>query len=132
MQPNMYVYITATIQEHGTGQSWFRPKPDKEKQWEMIIETVQQLPEVRSKLVKSLTCSIVVSQLQGYSIYDLRNYCDQNPGNVTLQFRLHDEIYQNNVVLVSSIYRISINRKLYDLLQQYKADDILDYSIELY
>lgn len=131
VQPNMYVYITGVVQERGEGQPWFKPKPDNEKQWEWRIVSIQQLPEIKSKLIKSITCSIVVSRLHGYLIDDLLNYCENNKGNISLQFKLRDEINQNHVTMLSSTFRISVNRDFYNLLQQYRDDGSLDYSIEL-
>ena len=131
IQPNMYVYITAKIQERGTGQSWFRPKPDGEKQWEMTIASIQQLPEVRDKLINSITIDMEVSKIQEFVVDELLEYATANAGDVSLIFQIHDDIFQNNVTMRSSQYHIAVNRKFYNLLERYKEDGVLDYSITL-
>lgn len=132
IQPNMYVYFTAKVQERGEGRPYFKAKPEGEKQWELVILTANQLPEVKDKLVRSLTLSVPVSQLHDYMIDELQQYSESNKGNVSLNFDIHDDIYQNHVVMGSALFRIKITRQLYELLQELKDENSVDFRAELY
>ncbi len=131
MQPNMYIYITAKIQEKGEDRPYFKPKPDGEKQWELVLLTANQLPEVKDKLVKSITLSLPINHIDDYMITELQKYCKDNAGDINLQFNIHDEIYQNRVNMLSSIFRIKITRRFYDLLRDMKEENDVEYFTEL-
>ena len=131
MQPNMYVYVTAKLQEKGEGQSWFRPKPEGEKRWDFVISNVSQLPNLKGKLAKSITISMSIDKLTEDLIDDLQNNAaEKEDGNVELRFELHNELNKNQIIMVRPRL-IMVTPKFYNMLQNYKRDEVFNYFVEL-
>ena len=111
-----FLYITGSCQP-------LRWDPNK---LSFVVNSIELLPDVKEKIVKSLTISFDVMNLT-QEIYDnLTEYIDTHPGNSKLQFQIKDSEHQFSLELISKNTNITIEQELIDYI---KSLDNIEYKL---
>ena len=98
-------------------------KPDE---WEVKINSIELLPEVKDRLVEKLTVTAPLSAINDEMIVELGSMVKESPGNTELYFFIRDEDGQMFVNLMSHTLKISVQKNLVNYL---KSQPLLDYKI---
>lgn len=126
LKPNVYVYITCTIQQKGAKMRWFKPKPLEEAEYEFSLQQVQLMRDAQ-KQVHSLTLQIPIESVQPDLIDDLVEITQQHNGQTPLRITIFDETKQNLITFNAS--SIQINPTFYHWMKVQKMEDIVQYKI---
>jgi DNA polymerase-3 subunit alpha len=70
------------------------------------------LSEIREELVKRITITLMLDDINEELIKDIKQVVTDHPGNVTLNFRLLDPESSIGIQLFSRTYRISVSNDL--------------------
>ena len=103
-----------------------QPRQWKPDEWEVKINTIDLLPEVKDDLIRKLTVTAPLSSIDDELIAELSALLRHSPGNAELAFRIMDEDGQMKVNLLSHSVKISIRKNLINFL---KSQPLLDYQI---
>ena len=103
-----------------------QPRQWKPDEWEVKINTIDLLPEVKDDLIRKLTVTAPLSAIDDELIAELSALLRHSPGNAELAFRIMDEDGQMKVNLLSHSVKISIRKNLINFL---KSQPLLDYQI---
>lgn len=103
-----------------------QPKQWKPDEWEVKINTIELLPEVKDRLIEKITVTMPLSVINDEMIMELGSMVKDNPGNTELFFLIRDEDGQMYVNLMSRTLRISVHK---DLVNYLKNQPLLDYKI---
>lgn len=112
----MFLYM------HGKCQ----PKKWKQEEWEVKINQIELLPEVKEKVVEKLTITAPLSAITDEMILELSVLIKEHPGNAELGFFIQDEDGQMYVNLLSHTIKVSVGKELINYL---KSQPMLDYKI---
>ena len=112
----MFLYM------HGKCQ----PKKWKQEEWEVKINQIELLPEVKEKVVEKLTVTAPLSAITDEMILELSVLIKEHPGNAELGFFIQDEDGQMHVNLLSHTIKVSVGKELINYL---KSQPMLDYKI---
>ena len=113
----MFLYM------HGKCQ----PKKWKQEEWEVKINQIELLPEVKEKVVEKLTVTAPLSAITDEMILELSVLIKEHPGNAELGFFIQDEDGQMYVNLLSHTIKVSVGKELINYL---KSQPMLDYKID--
>lgn len=103
-----------------------QPKQWKPDEWEIKINTIELLPEVKDRLIEKITVTMPLSVINDEMIMELGSMVKDNPGNTELFFLIRDEDGQMYVNLMSRTLKISVHK---DLVNYLKNQPLLDYKI---
>ena len=103
-----------------------QPKQWKPDEWEVKINSIELLPEVKDRLVEKLTVTAPLSAINDEMIVELGSMVKESPGNTVLYFFIRDEDGQMFVNLMSHTLKISVQKNLVNYL---KSQPLLDYKI---
>ena len=103
-----------------------QPKQWKPDEWEVKINTIELLPEVKDRLIEKITVTMSLSVINDEMIMELGSMVKDNPGNTELFFLIRDEDGQMYVNLMSRTLKISVHK---DLVNYLKNQPLLDYKI---
>ena len=103
-----------------------QPKQWKPDEWEVKINTIELLPEVKDNLIEKITVTAPLSAINDEMIMELGSMVKTNPGNTELYFFIRDEDGQMFVNLMSHTLKISVRK---DLVNYLKSQPLLDYKI---
>ena len=103
-----------------------QPKQWKPDEWEVKINTIELLPEVKDRLIEKITVTMPLSVINDEMIMELGSMVKDNPGNTELFFLIRDEDGQMYVNLMSRALKISVHK---DLVNYLKNQPLLDYKI---
>ena len=112
----MFLYM------HGKCQ----PKKWKQEEWEVKINQIELLPEVKEKVVEKLTVTAPLSAITNEMVLELSVLVKEHPGNAELGFFIQDEDGQMHVNLSSHTIKVSVGKELINYL---KSQPMLDYKI---
>ena len=96
----------------------FNPNRFRQGELEFSIKSMHMLSDVREELVKKITLSVSLNEVDDEMIKDIKQVVTKNPGNVNLNFRFVDPESNMGVELFSRTYRISVSNKLVKHLNQ--------------
>jgi DNA polymerase-3 subunit alpha len=113
--PGMFLYIKGKCQ----------PKQWRQDEWEVKVNTVELLPEIKERLIEKITVSFPLSALDDELIEEFLSLVEENPGNAELSFYIQDEDGQN-ISLTSKKFKIEVNRKIVAFLDN---QSLLSYKI---
>ena len=116
MKHNYNIFIRAKMQQR------FR----NSNSYEMKIENVQQLYDVKNKSLKSITISVDTTKVTEETIANLTSSLQAHPGTTEVFISLITQAGQDNLLLRSSNCKINVDRKL---LMSITDQDGLGYSI---
>ena len=88
------------------------------------IQNVKQLYDVKSKRLEKLTITIDTKKLESTMVNDLTEVVNESPGSTQLYFRLRSE--DGDVLLHSAKKSVNVDKKLINYL---KANDAMEYKI---
>lgn len=115
MKENYTIFVTAKYQ----------PRYRNSDLYEMKVQNVQQLYDVKEKRLEKFTISIPASKVTDETISNLSTLLDGNEGNTQLYIQLHTS--ENDFVTLRSKGKgINIDRKLLDYIA---AEEEMDYFI---
>ena len=103
-----------------------QPKQWKPDEWEVKINTIELLPEVKDRLIEKITVTVPLSAINDEMIMELGTMVKTSPGNTELFFLVRDEDGQMYVNLMSRTLKISVHK---DLVNYLKSQPLLDYKI---
>ncbi len=126
---NLYVSISGTVQQRGSGNRYFTPKPMEQAEYEFKITRVDLLQDLRQNRVNNIKMYIPIESITSNLVEQLSTQCKQNPGSTKIEIHVYDEIQQNVVHLVCDS-GIELSKDFYRFLRHLKNDEILDYTIE--
>ena len=112
----MFLYM------HGKCQ----PKKWRQEEWEVKINLIELLPEVKEKVIEKLTVTAPLSAITDELIVELGVLVKEHPGNAELGFFIQDEDGQMHVSLLSHTMRVGVGK---DLINYLKSQPMLDYKI---
>ena len=120
----MFLYM------HGKCQ----PKQWKQDEWEVKINTIELLPDVKEKVIERITVKAIeritvkapLSSIDDEFITEFGSIVKQNPGNAELLFYIMDDDGQMYVNLSSRSIKVSVQK---DLINYLKSQSQLDYKI---
>ncbi len=106
-RPNMYLLIK--------GQ--FQPRKFNENELDFRIASIEQLPDVKDKLIEKITISLPLLAIEDETITELSSLIKNNPGNTTLYFRIEDSDNKIYISLNSEGRKYSVSRDLVRYLE---------------
>ena len=125
---NVYVCMTGTIQQRGTGWRYFTPKPFNEAEYEFNIENVEYLSDLQKRLVKTLLLRVPIEHISPDFNEELLSLCKKCKGDVALRLQIYDELRHNVIDMQSKQYRIAITKDFYHWLQLMQNTDMLTFT----
>ena len=103
-----------------------QPRQWKQEEWEVKINNIELLSEVKARLIEKLTVTAPLSAVNDEMIMELSSLVKENPGNAELYFYIRDEDGQMYVNLMSRTMKISVRK---DIVNYLKSQPLLDYKI---
>ena len=103
-----------------------QPRQWKQEEWEVKINNIELLSEVKDRLIEKLTVTAPLSAVNDEMIMELSSLVKENPGNAELYFYIRDEDGQMYVNLMSRTMKISVRK---DIVNYLKNQPLLDYKI---
>lgn len=103
-----------------------QPRQWKQEEWEVKINNIELLSEVKDRLIEKLTVTVPLSAVNDEMIMELSSLVKENPGNAELYFYIRDEDGQMYVNLMSRTMKISVRK---DIVNYLKSQPLLDYKI---
>ena len=103
-----------------------QPRQWKQDEWEIKINNIELLPEVKDRLIEKLTVTVPLSAINDEMIMEFSSLVKENPGNAELFFYIRDEDGQVHVNLMSRTLKISVRK---DIVNYLKSQPLLDYKI---
>jgi DNA polymerase-3 subunit alpha len=129
LKPNLYVYITGTIQQRGTGRQYFKPKPAEEAEYEFIVQNVELLKDAQQKHIDTLTLHIPLENVNKEFNEELIEILKAHKGDIKLRLQIYDELKQNTINLNANTFPVSIGKEFYHFLKLKEMDGILTHSV---
>lgn len=103
-----------------------QPRQWKQEEWEVKINTIELLPEVKDNLIEKLTIKVPLSAVNEEMITEISSLVKSNPGKTKLYFYVRDEDGQMYVNLFSRSVEIAVRK---DFVNYLKSQPVLDYKI---
>ena len=129
LKPNLYVYVTGTIQQRGANRQYFRPKPYEDAEYEFAVMNVELLKDVQAKHVETITLRIPVEQITKDFNDELTEQIKKHPGHIKVKIQVFDETKQNLITFVSQSNPISVDKDFYHWLRLQELDGIMSHKI---
>ena len=111
-----FLYITGSC----------KPKKWKPEELEFVIGDIQLLPEVKNKIIKSITLTFDVMNFTQEALEYLIEYAEKHPGECKLQFCIKDIENEFSLELVSKKYSIAIDQQFIDYI---KSTPSIEYKL---
>lgn len=112
----MFLYM------HGKCQ----PKQWRQDEWEVKINTIELLADVKDKLIEKITVKAPLSAIDNEFITAFTSIVKENPGNAELCFYIVDDDGQMHISLASTTLKVSVQK---DMINYLKSQSLLDYKI---
>ena len=125
LKPSVYVFLTGMVQQRGSNQKWFKPKPVAEAEYELVVQQADMMSDA-NKHANMITIDIPLANVQPSLIDELSEICQANPGNIPLHLRIFDEIKQNIITLIAPPIRM--NQQFYHWMKQQEYEDIFTHK----
>ena len=97
----------------------FEPNRYRPGVYNMVIKSVDLLPEVKDRLVKKVTFDVPLDQLTSEMVEDLAEIVRETPGDAELVFNIHTSD-SNKVSLMSRKVKLRMSRKLSLYIREHK------------
>ncbi|HPF93814.1 MAG TPA: hypothetical protein PLV65_07745, partial [Tenuifilaceae bacterium] len=85
---------------------------------ELFTKSMQMLSDVRDELVKKITISLLVNEVNDEIIDKIQTITSANTGKVQLKFRVMDPQSRVSLEMFSRAYRVNVSNELIDHLKQ--------------
>jgi len=130
MIKDLYLYITAIVQEKGADYRFKKPvDPNSPQELELKIQKIELFRDVKDKLVDKITLTIPLQQIDDEFADELSSLLLAKKGNVNVYVHVIDENSPNKVKLFSRQHRIKIDTDVYRYIKKAKEASILDFAI---
>lgn len=129
LKPNLYVYVTGTIQQRGANRQYFRPKPYEDAEYEFAVMNVELLKDVQAKHVETITLRIPVEQITKDFNDELTEQIKKHQGRIKVKIQVFDETKQNLITFVSQSNPISVDKDFYHWLRLQELDGIMSHKV---
>ena len=103
-----------------------QPKQWRKDEYEVKINTIELLPEVKDSLIERLTVIAPLAAVNEQLVTELSSLVKQHPGNAELHFLIQDESGQMHVNLASRDMKIAAHKEIISYL---KDQPSLSYKI---
>src|SRR5690554_6634923 len=110
-RPGLSLFIRGRVQ----------PRRYSEDQFELKINSIQLLPDVKDKLLEKLTVQLPLTELTDESVEDLSALVKNNSGNTLLYFQINGVEPHLNLELFARNTKITVTRTLVDYLKSNEA-----------
>ena len=109
--PGMFLYMKGKCQ----------PKQWKKDEYEVKVNSIELLPEVKDQVVERLTVETSLATIDDEMIEELAALVKEHPGNVELCFRVLDEENQYVVNLLSKSVKVSVDKAIMSYLDSHPS-----------
>jgi len=130
LQPNVYVYLTGTLQQFGKGRQYFKEKPINEAEYEFAFQQVDLLHEVQDKRLEELIVKIPIERVTKALTEELTEQVKSHPGKARLTIEIQDPIGHNTIRFTSQSYLVHIDKDFYHWLRSQSAEGNLSIDIK--
>lgn len=127
LKPNVYVFLTGVIQQYGSNQKWFHPKPSTEAEYELAIQQVDLMSDAQ-KHIKQITIHLPIENIQSALIDELSEWCETHKGNIPLHLRVFDMIKQNVITLVAP--PVHMDKNFFHWIKTQENDDVFTLNVQ--
>ena len=94
-----------------------QPKQWRQDEYEVKINSIELLPEVKDKIIEKLTITLPLSAIDEELIEELDALVKEHPGNAELCFNIQDEEGQMYVNMFSKSNKITVHKELMAYLE---------------
>jgi DNA polymerase-3 subunit alpha len=130
MLKDLYLLISATVQERGQDRKYYKPAAEGEaKVYELKIQKIDILNDVKDKLVNTLTLNMQLDHLDEEMVMDMTDMVLNNKGAVNIYFNVVDNLTQNKIRLFARQFRVKIDQRFYRMLRKYSDEGKFDFQI---
>ena len=129
MIKDLYLYISAVVQEKGADNRYFKPDPNNPAELELKIHKIEVFNDIKDKLVNSITLTIPLQQLTEDFAVQITDLILKNKGSVNLYVQVIDENSPNKVKLFSRQHRFRVTKEVYHVLKHARNEGILDFQV---
>ena len=129
LKPNLYVYVTGTIQQRGANSKYYRAKPYEEAEYEFAVMKVELLKDVQAKHVETITLRIPVEQITKDFNDELAEVIRKHPGQTKVKIQVFDELKQNVITFVAQGNAVNIDKDFYHWLRLQELDGVMSHKI---
>lgn len=105
-RPGLYVFIKGRIQ----------PKRYNENEYELKINSIELLPDVKDKLIEKITITLPLHEMNKQMIEELSMLTKKNPGNSLLYFEVVDGERNMRIDLFSRNFKVEVKKELIDYI----------------
>ena len=127
LKPNVYAFLTCTIQQRGKGQRWFQPKDIDTAEYEFVVQQVEVMDAAQKRL-KQITLNIHIDKIQPDFVDDLATYCASHAGTTPLRLQVHDGTRQN--LISFNAHPIRMDKDFYHWLKMQESDEVMTHQVE--
>ena len=132
MIKDLYLFISATVQEKGADYRFKSSKPVTPSQHvipELKILKIELLNEVKDRLVENLTIDMQLANLDESLYIILSEILFEHKGNVNVFVQVFDDMTTNKVKLFSRHHRTMLTSESYKKLKMLRSQGLIDFSI---
>ncbi len=105
------IYISANVQ----------PRQYNPSQFDLRIEAIDFLANVKEGLVHDITISFWLEDLEEDTVFALANYAKENPGKVQMNFHIRETKKNINLQVTSSKFKINVTKELIEYLDKQES-----------
>ncbi len=96
-----------------------QPKQWRQDEFEVKLNQVELLPEVKDSIIQKLTITVPLSAVNEEMIGELHALMKAHPGNAELCFNIQDEKEMMHVNLMSRILKITVHKEIMAYLEEH-------------
>jgi len=96
-----------------------QPKQWRQDEFEVKLNQVELLPEVKDSIIEKLTITVPLSAVNEEMIGELHALMKAHPGNAELCFNIQDEKEMMHVNLMSRILKITVHKEIMAYLEEH-------------
>jgi DNA polymerase-3 subunit alpha len=102
-----------------------QPKQWRQDEYEVKINTIELLPDVKEEVIEQLTVSMPLSEINDEFIEEFSSLVKEHPGKVALNFYVKDDDGQH-ISMISRDCKINLQK---DIIAYLKSQTMLSYKI---
>ena len=103
LQEHNFLFLRATCEAR------YKDRPD---QLDLVVKSIQLLPDVKDSLIERITVSIPLNNLEATHVADLTELARQHPGKTQLLFHIYDPQTRQGLDLIARQASLNINREV--------------------
>ena len=100
----------------------FQPRKYKETIMDFKISSIQPLPDIKDSLVKKISLTLPLHELDEKLIAELSSLIKNNPGGSSLYFKIEDAENQLSISLFTENQKFAVNKKIVHFLEDNKIE----------